>query len=149
MVTISSLTSNNHGIEFLICDGHRGLDGLFTIGNLFNRMTDIAADFIRYGHWILIVGVISGEKDLNLRMLIEEEAKVFATTFSFIACRTENQGNLSSLMGFNNRNQFFQTITIVGIVDEDLGSIFLSENFHTSRNAGCSDPFFDVLQTCT
>ncbi|CIW08328.1 Uncharacterised protein [Streptococcus pneumoniae] len=52
-------------------------------------------------------------------------------------------------MSFNHIDEFFQTIPIVGIVDEDLGSIFLSEDFHTTRNAGCSDAFFDVLKTCS
>lgn len=45
-------------------------------------------------------------------------------------------------MSFNHIDEFFQTIPIVGIVDEDLGSIFLSEDFHTTRNAGCSDAFW-------
>ena len=35
----------------------------------------------------------------------------------------------------------------MGVVDEDLGAIILSEDFHTTRNAGCSDSFFDVLKT--
>ena len=110
-------------------------------------MADIATDLICNRHRIFIVGVISCEKDLNLRMLIEEETKVFATTLPLVSSRTENQSDFSSLMGFNHIDEFFQTVTIVGIVDEDLGSIFLCEDFHTSRDAGCRNSFFDVLQT--
>ena len=40
-------------------------------------------------------------------------------------------------------------IHILGIVNENLGTIFLSENFHTTRNTGCCDSFFDVLKTCS
>ena len=50
-------------------------------------------------------------------------------------------------MSLNHIDEFFETVTIVGIVDENLGSIFLSENFHTTRNSGCSNSFFDVLKT--
>ena len=50
-------------------------------------------------------------------------------------------------MGFDNWEQFFQAITIMGIVDEDLGSIILSQDFHSARNARLSNPFLDILKT--
>ncbi|CKV07293.1 Uncharacterised protein [Mycobacterium tuberculosis] len=70
----------------MICDSHCRLDGFLAIRNLFNRMIDVATNFICNGHWVFIVRVISSQKDLNLRVLIEEEAKVLTTTFSLVSC---------------------------------------------------------------
>ena len=50
-------------------------------------------------------------------------------------------------MGFDNWEQFFQAISIMGVVDEDLGSIFLSQDFHSARNARLGNSFLDIFET--
>ena len=52
-------------------------------------------------------------------------------------------------MGFDNWEQFFQAISIMGVVDEDLSAIFLSQDFHSARNTRLSNSLFDVFKTRT
>ena len=52
-------------------------------------------------------------------------------------------------MGFDNWEQFFQAISIMGIVDENLSAVFLSQDFHSARNTRLSNPFLDILEART
>ncbi len=61
----------------------------------------------------LIVGVISGEKDMNLRVL--KLRKLF--------CNQSNEGTEQSFDLMVTTEMTPRAVTIVGVVDEDLGSI--------------------------